>query len=247
MIFLKLIKQDFKNLITTPVVVTACVFYPWLLIGVFGFIFSSLYGGDGVSSYDYYGVTMMLYMILTSITIAPNTFMEKKLKQGNMRIAYAPVSKVSIYMSKIIASYLFMEISFLIDMILMNYFKWINFGGENFIYVLVLFGAFLLFTVTLGGAVCVILKEEELTNTILSAVTSIFALLSGMFFPVDSLGKVVSKIANLSPLKWILDTSFNVIYDNNFQNYSVIILVLITLSTLLLIVMHLNYKPEDYI
>ena len=41
MILWKLIKQDFRNLITTPVVVTVCTIYPWLLIGLFGFIFSS--------------------------------------------------------------------------------------------------------------------------------------------------------------------------------------------------------------
>lgn len=247
MILWKLIKQDFRNLITTPVIVTVCVFYPWALLGLFGFIFSSLYGGKGVTSYDYYGVTMMLYLIITSITITPNTFMEKKLRQGNIRIAYAPVSKVSIYISKIISSYLFMEISFVINMILMNYFKFVNFGGNNFIYILVLFGAFLLFTVTFGGAVCVILKTEELTNMILGNVASIFALLSGMFFPVDSLGVVVSKISNLSPLKWILNVTFSVIYDCNFQNYNAIVLALILLSIVCLIVMHFNYKPEDYI
>jgi ABC-2 type transport system permease protein len=140
-----------------------------------------------------------------------------------------------------------MGVSFAINMILMSYFKVVNFGGGNFIYILVLFLAFLLFTVTLGGAVCVILKTEELTNMILSNLASIVALLSGIFFPVDSLGKVVSKLANLSPLKWILDTSFRVIYDNNFQNYNAVILTLILLSVLCLFIMHLNYKPEDYI
>jgi ABC-2 type transport system permease protein len=247
MIIFKLIKQDFKNLLTTPVVVTSCVIFPWFLVGLFGFIFSSLYGGEGVTAYDYYGVTMMLYMILISITITPNTFMEKKLRKGNMRIAYAPVSKVTIYISKIISSYVFMESSFIINMGLMNYFKIVNFGGKNFIYVLLLFAAFLLFTVTLGGTVCVIIKEEELTNMILSAITNIFALLSGIFFSVDSLGKVIGKLANLSPLKWILDAAFKVIYDNDFHNYSAIVLALTILSIGCLVIMHYNYKPEDYI
>lgn len=247
MILLKLIKQDFRNLITTPVVITACIFYPWLLVGLFGFIFSSLYGGEGVTSYDYYGVTMMIYMIITSITITPNTFLQKKLRQGNIRISYAPVSKVSIYMSKILSSYLFMIITVSVNMILMNYFGIVNFGEKNFIYVLGLFWAFLLFTVTIGGAVCVILKTEELTNVILSNIATIFALLSGMFFPVDSLGKVVSRISNLSPVKWILDSTFSVIYDNNFENYKLIVFSLTLLSIACLVVMHFNYKPEDYI
>lgn len=40
MVLWTLIKQDFRNLATTPVVVTVCTVYPWLLIGLFGFIFS---------------------------------------------------------------------------------------------------------------------------------------------------------------------------------------------------------------
>nr|WP_312290802.1 ABC transporter permease [Clostridium chromiireducens] len=247
MILWRLIKQDFRNLITTPVIVTVCVIYPWLLNGMFGFIFSSLYGGDGVTSYDFYGVTMMMYLIISSVTITPNTFMENKLRQGNIRIAYAPVSRISIYMSKIISSYLFMGISFSIHMLIMNYFNIVNFGGSNFIYILVLFMVFLFFTVTVGGAVCVILKTEELTNMVLSNVASILALLSGIFFPVDSLGKVVSDLSNLSPMKWILNSAFNVIYDKSFENYTIIIWGLILLSIISIIVMHVNYKPEDYI
>lgn len=247
MILWKLIKRDIKNLITTPVVIMACVVYPWLLVGLFGFIFSNLYGGEGVSSYDYYGVTMMIYIIIASITITPNTFMEKKLRKGNIRIAYAPVSRISIYMSKILSSYLFMVVTVSINMTAMNYFKIADLGGDNFIYVLILFMAFLLLTVTIGGAVCVILKTEELTNMILSNVASIFALVSGMFFPVDSLGKVASNLANLSPIKWILDSTFSLIYDNNFQNYTLIIFSLILLSMACLVVMHFNYNPEDYI
>lgn len=247
MIFCRLIKQDFRNLITTPVIVIVCVVYPWLLVGMFGFIFSSLYGGEGVTSYDYYGVTMMMYLIISSVTVTPNTFMENKLRQGNIRIAYAPVSKVLIYMSKIISSYLFMGISFSIHMMIMNHFKIVNFGRDNFSYILALFMAFLLFTVTLGGAVCVILKTEELTNMVLSNISSIFAVFSGIFFPVESLGKVISDLSNLSPIKWILNSSFRIIYDNNFDNYRVIILGLILLSIASLIIMHKNYKPEDYI
>ncbi|MVX63290.1 ABC transporter permease [Clostridium chromiireducens] len=247
MILWRLIKQDFRNLITTPVIVTVCVIYPWLLIGMFGFIFSSLYGGDGVTSYDFYGVTMMMYLIISSVTVTPNTFMENKLRQGNIRIAYAPVSRISIYMSKIISSYLFMGISFSIHMLIMNYFNIVNFGGSNFIYILVLFMVFLFFTVTVGGAVCVILKTEELTNMVLSNVASILALLSGIFFPVDSLGKIVSDLSNLSPMKWILNSAFNVIYDKSFENYTTIIWGLILLSIISIIVMHVNYKPEDYI
>jgi ABC-2 type transport system permease protein len=44
-----------------------------------------------------------------------------------------------------------------------------------------------------------------------------------------------------------LNVTFSVIYDGNFQNYNAIVLGLILLSIVCLIIMHFNYKPEDYI
>ena len=90
---LVLMKQDFKNLATNPTIFTFCFIYPPALIFLFGFLFSNLYGSDIVTSYDFYGVTLMFYMLLGTITITPNTFMEERVKSANLRIAYAPVSR----------------------------------------------------------------------------------------------------------------------------------------------------------
>ena len=247
MILFKLVKQDLKNLVTTPVVCTACIIYPWILVGLFGFMFSSLYGNSGVSSYDYYGVTMIMYLILASLTITPNAFMEKRLRAGNIRIAYSPISKMTVYMSKIISSYIFLLVTFSINIAIMNFSGLVNFGGKNFIYVLILIWASLAFVVTLGGAVCVILKSEEFTDMILSNVANILALVSGIFFPVDSLGSTISSLTDLSPVKWVLNLIFNIIYDGNFSHYISVIFGLIIISIISLVIMHINYKPEDYI
>ena len=45
-----------------------------------------------------------------SATIAANSFMEEKLRAGNMRILYAPLDPHLLYRSKIIASWLFSSI-----------------------------------------------------------------------------------------------------------------------------------------
>lgn len=164
----RLIKQDFKNLITNINIDVFCFIYPFILIGLFGFLFSNLYGSEGVTSYDYYGISMMVFLIISAATITPNTFMEQRIKSGNLRIAYSPVSRWEVYSSKILSSFLFMGITFSIDLIIFNALGIVNYGGKNFIYVLILFMALLLFATTLGGAVCVTLRSEELTNKIIS-------------------------------------------------------------------------------
>lgn len=242
-----LIKQDFKNLITNSITVTFCFFYPPILVFIFGFLFSNLYGSNEITSYDFYGVTMMFYMILGAVTITPNAFMEERIKQGNLRIAYSPVSRCQIYFSKLISSFVFMGTTFTVDMVIMQVCGWVNFGGHNFIYVIGLMLALLAFTVAFGGAVCVLLKSEELTNKILSIIATAFAVFSGVFFPIAGLGEWPDKISNLSPLKWVLTTIFQLIYDGSFKYYSITLFSLISFTIAFIIIVHLNYHPEDYI
>ncbi|GKX67156.1 ABC transporter permease [Inconstantimicrobium mannanitabidum] len=242
-----LIKQDFKNLITNVNIDFFCFVYPFIVVGLFGFLFSGIYGYHGVTSYDYYGVSMMIFLIISAATITPNTFMEQRIKSANLRIAYSPISRWEIYASKLLSSYLFMGVIFSLDLIIFNALGIVNYGGKNFIYVLILFMALLLFSTTFGGAICVTLKSEELTNKIISLIMNLFALLSGLFFPIDGLGDWASKVANLSPLKWVLDSIFKIIYDGNFQNFSLTIGSLLGISLLLIVVVHVNYRTEDYI
>lgn len=242
-----LIKQDFKNLITNINIDFFCFIYPFILVGLFGFLFSGIYGSHGVTSYDYYGVSMMMFLIISAATITPNTFMEHRIKSANLRIAYSPVSRWEVYASKILSSYLFMGVIFSLDLIIFNALGIVNYGGKNFIYVLILFMALLLFATTLGGAICVTLRSEELTNKIISLVINLFAIFSGLFFPIDGLGEWASKIAKLSPLKWVLDSIFQIIYDGNFQHFNLTVGSLIGLSLLFFVIVHINYRPEDYI
>lgn len=242
-----LIKQDFKNLVTNSITVTFCFLYPPVLVLIFGFLFSNLYSSNGITSYDFYGVTMMFYMILGAVTITPNAFMEQRIQQGNLRIAYSPISRIEIYGSKLISSFVFMGITFTLDMTIMQMCGWVNFGGSNFIYVVGLMLALLAFTVSFGGAVCVVLKSEELTNKILSIIATVFAVFSGVFFPIAGLGEWADKISNLSPLKWVLTTIFQLIYDGNSRYYDMIFTTFIVFTIIFIVIVHLNYHPEDYI
>lgn len=174
--------------------------------------------------------------------------MEERIKSANLRIAYAPVSRFTIYISKILSSYLFMGITFTLDICIMQVFGFVNYGGkEHLFHVLLLMYCMLAFSVTLGGAVCVILRSEELTNKILTIIATAFAVFSGIFFPISSLGKTVSDFANLSPLKWVIDCAFQIIYDGVSSSYIPIISCLLICSFIFLFIINLFYRPEDYL
>ena len=75
-----------------------------------GFLFENLYNTSLVSSYDFYGVTMIIFIAMMGATVPANIFLVKHLKNANTRIFYSPVSRVSVYSSKILACFLFMSL-----------------------------------------------------------------------------------------------------------------------------------------
>ncbi len=216
-----LMKQDLKNVFSNPSIMMFCFIYPTALVLLFGFLFSDMYKSDIVTSYDFYGITMIFYLILQSATITPTVFMEERTKKGNLRIAYAPVSRIQIYTSKLITVILVLTVSFLIHIAFLGLTGIVNFGGNNTFIIMILFFLLMLFMVTLGGAVCTLIKSEDLTNKIVGITVNCFAVVSGIFFPVEMLGEFAGNVANATPVKMTLNKIFEIIYDNSYANLRV--------------------------
>lgn len=232
---------------TNPVLVLFTFVYPVFLILIFGYLFSNNYTENIVSSYDFYGVTMMFYIVIVSATITPSVFMEERIKQANLRIAYTPVSRIQLYISKLLSTYMILFIAFTAEMLILNFLNIVNYGQARFLYVYGLYMALLLFSVTLGGAVCVIIRNQDLTNKIIGVIVNTLAVVSGIFFPIASLGKLADQISDLVPIKWALNLIFQIIYDGTIQNYGIIILILLLFSIFFGIIIHYRYRPEDYV
>lgn len=245
--FLTLFKHDLYNLISSPGILCIFLVFPTILILLMGFLFENLYHTAIVNSYDFYGVTMIFFIAMMGSTVPANIFLEKHIRSGNTRIFYSPVSKIYIYSSKILACFLFMAITLIVNIVIFNGISFVNFGGERIGYVILLIINFVLFLTMLSSAICVTIHSEDITNIILSNSMSVLGFLSGIFFPISSLGAVFEKIASFSPIKWTVDCIFQLIYDGQSNNYWWIMLGLIILSLLLLAVVHHNYRSEDYI
>lgn len=212
-----LMKQDFKNILSSPSIMTFCIVYPTALVLLFGFLFSDMYQSNIVSSYDFYGITMIFYLILQSATITPTVFMEARTKKGNLRIAYSPITRVQIYTSKILTVLAVLTVSFLIHTVFLGMTGIVNFGGANMPAVMGLLFLILVFMVSLGGAVSTIVKNEDLSNKIIGIAVNCFAIISGIFFPVEMLGEFAGNVAKVTPVKMTLNKIFEIVYDNSFD------------------------------
>ncbi|MBK1812781.1 ABC transporter permease [Clostridium sp. YIM B02505] len=244
---IKIVKFDIVNIIRNPTLVIANTIFPLILIGVIGFITKGGYGSLSINSYDYYGVTLMIFTAIMLAMTATNTFMEEKVKKGNTRIIYAPVSKTEIYLSKLIATYIVGTVCYSFIILLAQYILNMNFGGENVLYVVLLINVLSLFGCCLGTMFCSIFKKEQLANSIMQIPILIFVFLGGSFFPVENLGKLITKISVISPIRWITECVFKIIYDNDFSMYMSTLSVILAFCIVCIIITHITFKPEEYV
>lgn len=245
--FIKMVKFDFMNIIRNPALLIANTLFPLILIGVMGFVMSNVFGSGNLSFYDYYGIKMMIFTALMIAMTATNTFMEDKVKRGNTRIVYAPVSKTSIYLSKLISTYILGTTSYSILLLIGQYLLHLNFGGNNIIYIIVLINILSLFGSSLGTMFCCIFKSEQGANSMMQIPIALFLFFGGVIFGVHRLGKVVAAISNLSPVKWVDESAIRIIYDNDFTIYLPVLAFLLIASIICIIVCQITFKPEEYV
>ncbi|MBU3073101.1 ABC transporter permease [Clostridium estertheticum] len=245
--FIKMVKFDFMNIIRNPMLLIVNTIFPLILIGVMGFVMSNVWGKGSMSIYDYYGIKMMILTALFIAMTATNTFMEEKVKSGNSRIIYAPVSKTSIYLSKLISTYILGTISYSVLILIGQYLLHINFGGNNIIYIMVLINILALLGCSLGTMFCCLFKSEEGANSIMQIPLTLFIFFGGIIFGVHRLGNVVAEISNLSPIKWVNECAIRIIYNNDFSIYLPVLAFLLIASMVCIIICQITFKPEEYV
>lgn len=244
--FYTLFKRDFKNIILNPVLFFSNTIFPILLLMVMGYLTHDSYS-KSFSSYDYYGITLLLYTILNVCTTASNSFMEKSIMDSNLRILYSPVRLSYIYISKLLATFFFTAICYACYTIVTKLIFNVNFGGERAPYVFIMLLLFDLLSSAVGILFCCIFKSEETTNKILSVFINVFSILGGAFFQVDGMGKTAEQISNISPLKWINTAIFRTIYDKDTSLVLPVCAIFLIASFILLIGCKLTFKTEDYV
>jgi ABC-2 type transport system permease protein len=220
--------------------------FPIVLVLILGFLTSGGYGST-VSSYDYYGVALMIFSIFNAATFSANSFMEECIKKPNMRLIHSPIRPLYVYFSKILASFVFCTVAYTAVALFFVLTVGVNYGGSDIwaTFLIMLSGIF--FFSALGVAVCCLLKSEGITNNILSLLFSLFAILGGLFFPVDGLGKAVVAVSWVSPGKWILMACLRIIYDKDFSMFLPVCGLFVILSIAAVALCSRFFRGEDYI
>lgn len=244
--FYILLKRDLANFIKSPVLLQFSTVFPILLTLIMGFLCQGGYGNE-VTSYDYYGITMLLFVVMGVSVSAANGFMEKSIKASNLRVIYSPIKVSYIYLSKIVATFLYTSVCFIAVIGICRLFMGVNYGGGNFGYVLLLVLLLDLLSAALGVMFCCIFKSEEVSSMLLSMANNILAILGGLFFQIEGLGKAASAVSDISPVKWVLAGIMKIIYDGDLSYVYPISAIFLTVTLAFTFVCKLTFKTEDYV
>lgn len=218
---INLVKFDFCYHIIKK---TAILFYLYLFPTVIFLLFSYLTKSQfttEISSYDYYGLGIMVYFQLSMGTMISNMIMEENVKLPNMRIAYAFNSETIIYISKIIALLFADALSIVLYMSVATCVFDVEYG-LNVVGVFIEYIILGFFSICMGACLCIVLNDESSCNNILGVIQLLLCLLGGVFFPVGKIGKFGEQLSNISIVKWIYLGMVQMVYCNK---YSLVVLV----------------------
>lgn len=237
-----LIQQDMKQLFTNVLWIFYNTLFPLLLVLIMGQLTGSQYE-HSTSAYAFYTISFLVYSACNAATIASNSFMEERIKQGNMRILYAPLTHDWLYRSKIIASTIFTFVCHLsVGVILVVIFD-IPLGSHIGLLLLLLFLSEA-FACCLGVLFCLLFQSESMANQVLSIFINLSAVFGGIFFSIERFSGVFTALSNFSVMKWILQAAVYCIYDGNIQNVILCSCCLSCLILLILIVCKVIFREE---
>ncbi len=243
--FTAIFKMDMINLFKNPVLIGFNSIFGLLMILIMGFLSSGNYA-NSKDAYQYYLISLIIYMMLNGAMTASNCFMERDIKRPNLRIIHSPAGGFQIYFSKILSSFLFDYSLHLALLVVLCPLLDVTLGSRPIYFILLMapieFGA-----AALGIFFCCVFHNEETTSTLLSSMVSLLCALGGTFFSLDGLGKIAAFASKLSPVKWMNNAFFAISCDNSISYFWPVFFIATIISALLVAGCGVFFRTEDYL
>lgn len=245
--FKVLFKLGMKKRMKDSFLIGYGVTFPLMLISILGYMATNYYSKDtGVTSYYYYTmVTIPFCTFLSSITLI-YAAKEESLQKCGERFIIAPISKISIVLSKIIPATISISIYNLILLLVCRFVFKVDYKGR-FIEIYILLTILGFMSSALGTLIGLCIKDFMAIKNIVSTPILIMAMLGGSFFPIGSLGKGFEIISYISPLTWVNRGIYMMLNDNRINIYMISLCIMLILATLFTVGAIKSFKKEAFI
>lgn len=168
-----------------------------------------------MSAFDYFGITQ-LTMILVNGNMAVFSFLFQERREGTLkRIISSPSDRKNFFISKVLVFMVFLIVQlcvlFTVNM------KFFNVHYGNILKTAVLCLAFGIFQTLM--AMCASLSPRNNAVKILNIANQFLLFIGGGYIPVENISSILSKLPDLSPVRWINKGLFDSIYGGSMTNY----------------------------
>jgi ABC-2 type transport system permease protein len=195
---------------------------------------------------DYYAVAVLTMILMyASLTGFWNIRGEQSLKTDK-RMLSAPVRKHEILAGKVVGGISITIIQMLV-VILFSKYVLNAYWGEHIWVILLILLSEVMMTISLGAGAAFALKNEGAAMSVLNTFIPVMVMLGGGYVPLEVMaqgGGLLYKLTDISPIKWINQSIFRIIYDNDFSLVPTAIIINLAAAFIFITASSLMYKKE---
>lgn len=205
----------------------------------------SLDKGHQPRAIDYYGVTMTTLIVMYAAMTAGYGMNSERVRNTINRMFVSPLKKQEIFAGKVIGFLLITMIQIGVVVLFGRYVIKVNWG-DNMGIILAVLSAEIAMSISIGIAVSFFAKSEGAMTGILNLIIPTTIFLGGGYVPLEEFNsKIIDTLSKISPVRWVNDSMFNVIYRNDYGTVIPAILINIAIALVLLVFASLAFRREE--
>ncbi|MGT2932528.1 SagG family ABC transporter permease subunit [Streptococcus catagoni] len=205
---------------------------------------SSVQTSKGMTSADYYAISMFTMITFYSIMSAMNLVLSDRQQRTTNRIHLTGVSPSLLVFGKLIGAMLVTTVQLGILYVFTRFVLRVNWGTNDW-QIIGVTASLIYLSVAIGIGMATSISNEAFLMVASNAVIPIFAFLGGSYVPLATLNSpFINQLSNISPIKWVNDSLFYLIFGGQFNPIPVTLMVNIGLGTAFILIALIGMRKQ---
>lgn len=193
--------------------------------------YSSVQTSKGMSSADYYAISMFTMITFYSIMSAMNLVLSDRQQGVASRIYLTGVSNSAILLGKLIGGMLATAVQLTLLYVFTRFVLRVNWGLNDW-QIIGVTASLVYLSVAIGIGLATGIRNQSFLTVASNAVIPVFAFLGGSYIPLSTLNSaLINQLSNISPIKWVNDSLFYLIFGGQSNPIPVTLMVNLGIGT----------------
>lgn len=192
---------------------------------------TSIQTSKGMTSADYYAISMFTMITFYSIMSAMNLVLSDRQLGAVNRIRLTGVSNVHILLGKLMGGMFATGVQLTVLYIFTRFVMQVNWGSHH-LQILGVTASLIYLSIAIGIGLASGIRNESFLMVASNVVIPIFAFLGGSYVPLSTLNsEFINQLSNISPIKWVNDSLFYLVFGGQTNPIPTTLLVNLGLGT----------------